>query len=595
MSGRIETFTSDAESSKWSKNKDINVVEAGVDIGDGTSGGGSDVEVDQVITEGREVAGITVDGERTAILIPNAGEWTQSDWAESDPSDDAYIKNKPDLATVATSGDYTDLSNTPDLSDFVEDANYVHTDYNYDLGAKNVVDGVSDALAGKVDKVQGKALSDNNYSNADKTKLTNLASVYGIGTNLTLDPQTNILSADAQPITIDSAMSTTSENAVQNKVITAALDDKVDKVQGKVLSDNNYTTAEKDKLAGIDNGAEVNDISTISVNGVNVPADVNKNVNLQISSGTVIFGTTDPNPNIGSDNDRYVKVSTTDFGKSFRIHTTSVSTTAASINIDTIENGVVVSTDEVIYTNPNRTYSDFTVTYSGQWIIRITTDNVYGYETGDTIIWQFYEQKDVTLVIDPPEVYAEYLKSSGIWVKLYDKDDIPAANTFDADDFTVTNNEVSIIPAQRIFTGTQAQWNALTLAEKKSYGQANITDDGNGGGAISTGAELLWQGSFSGEGTINVPNLSQYLVIAIQNNVSVLIIGNNFTGSGALGLYDQASFYTFAYRFDNSVTNQLTVNRYNRGIIYNGNTTYGEGEWCTITKIYGLVKKGTGV
>ena len=287
MSGRIEIYDSRKEqTSKWSQNEAFSVREAGVDIGKNIEQGGSDVSVDQVVTSGREVAGITVDGERTAILIPNAGEWTQSDWAETDPSDDAYIKNKPNLASVATSGSYADLSNTPDLSNFVEDANYVHTDYNYDLGAKNIVDHVTDNLAGKVDKVSGKVLSDNNFTNAQKDKLTNLASVYGIGTNLTLDPQTNILSADAQPITIDSAMSTTSENAVQNKVITAALGDKVDKVSGKGLSANDFTNAYKDKLDGIDQGAEVNDISTISVNGVNIPADVNKNVAIAVPSYT---------------------------------------------------------------------------------------------------------------------------------------------------------------------------------------------------------------------------------------------------------------------------------------------------------------------
>ena len=292
MSGRIEIYDSRKEqTSKWSQNEAFSVREAGVDIGkDGGGQGGSDVSVDQVVTSGREVAGITVDGERTAILIPNAGEWTQSDWDETDPSDDAYIKNKPSLAQVATSGSYADLSNTPDLSNFVEDANYVHTDYNYDLGAKNIVDHVTDNLAGKVDKVSGKVLSDNNFTNAQKDKLTNLANIYGVGANLTLDPETNILSANAQPITIDDEMSSSSTNAVQNRVITGALANKVDKVTGKVLSDNNYTTAEKDKLAGIDQGAEVNDISTISVNGVNVPADANKNVNLQISSSEVNDG-----------------------------------------------------------------------------------------------------------------------------------------------------------------------------------------------------------------------------------------------------------------------------------------------------------------
>lgn len=42
---------------------------------------------------------------------------------------------------------------------------------------------------------------------------------------------------------------------------------KVDKVNGKGLSTNDYTTAEKNKLGGIDTGAEVNVVETIKVNG----------------------------------------------------------------------------------------------------------------------------------------------------------------------------------------------------------------------------------------------------------------------------------------------------------------------------------------
>lgn len=119
----------------------------------------------------------------------------------------------------------------------------------------------------------------------------------------------------------------------------------------------------------------------------------------------------------------------------------------------------------------------------------------------------------------------------------------------------------------------------------------DILGGGGGGGAVYMGAELLWEGSFSGAGTIDVPNLDQYLVIAVQNDVSVLVIGNQFTGSGALGLYNQANAYSYAYRFNNAVTNKLTIDQNNRGIMYNGNTTYAGGSWCTITKIYGLVKK----
>jgi len=41
---------------------------------------------------------------------------------------------------------------------------------------------------------------------------------------------------------------------------------KVDKVNGKGLSTNDYTTAEQTKLSGIAEGAEVNEISVIKVN-----------------------------------------------------------------------------------------------------------------------------------------------------------------------------------------------------------------------------------------------------------------------------------------------------------------------------------------
>jgi len=55
-----------------------------------------------------------------------------ADWNETESTDPAYIQNKPELATVATSGDYEDLTNTPtipvvptNVSDFNNDAGYI--------------------------------------------------------------------------------------------------------------------------------------------------------------------------------------------------------------------------------------------------------------------------------------------------------------------------------------------------------------------------------------------------------------------------------------------------------------------------------------
>lgn len=75
-----------------------------------------------------------------------------------------------------------------------------------------------------------------------------------IGDNLSVD-ENGVLSADAQEITVDDKLSSSSTNPVQNKVVNTALGNKVDKVNGKGLSTNDYTTDEKNKLSGIEAGA----------------------------------------------------------------------------------------------------------------------------------------------------------------------------------------------------------------------------------------------------------------------------------------------------------------------------------------------------
>lgn len=71
------------------------------------------------------------------------------------------------------------------------------------------------SIGNKVDKVNGKQLSDENYSATEKNKLANLQN---------FDPS----------------------------ALNSAIAQKVDKVEGKQLSTNDYTTAEKNKLAGLE-------------------------------------------------------------------------------------------------------------------------------------------------------------------------------------------------------------------------------------------------------------------------------------------------------------------------------------------------------
>lgn len=85
-------------------------------------------------------------------------------------------------------------------------------------------------------------------------------------------------------IVIDQELSNKSPNPVQNKVITNALGDKVDKVQGKVLSSNDFTTAEKTKLDALgifENSGALEGFTTLTVyNSVAESADEYILVNL---------------------------------------------------------------------------------------------------------------------------------------------------------------------------------------------------------------------------------------------------------------------------------------------------------------------------
>lgn len=103
----------------------------------------------------------------------------------------------------------------------------------------------------KVDKVTGKGLSENDYTDADQQKLTGMTNIRSIGSGLNFNTSTGELSATGVSIPIDTEMSTTSVNPVQNKVITEALDDKVDKVSGKGLSTNDYDDTAKGIVDGV--------------------------------------------------------------------------------------------------------------------------------------------------------------------------------------------------------------------------------------------------------------------------------------------------------------------------------------------------------
>ena len=106
---------------------------------------------------------------------------------------------------------------------------------------KNQLDNLDDALDTKVDKVQGKGLSTNDYDNTEKAEVAKIANKADQATTYTKTETDNLLSPKA---------TTTYVNTELTK--------KVDKVNGKDLSTEDFTTDEKSKLLGIEPGAQVN-------------------------------------------------------------------------------------------------------------------------------------------------------------------------------------------------------------------------------------------------------------------------------------------------------------------------------------------------
>lgn len=92
------------------------------------------------------------------------------------------------------------------------------------------ISNIETTLANKVDKDGDKVLSDNNFSDEDKTNVNKIPTI-----------ESDITTIEGDIDTINESIST----------INTELDTKVDKDGSKVLSDNNYTTAEKEQVAKI--------------------------------------------------------------------------------------------------------------------------------------------------------------------------------------------------------------------------------------------------------------------------------------------------------------------------------------------------------
>ena len=80
----------------------------------------------------------TINGESIVgegnLVIQGGGTQVQSDWAETDDQSVSYIKNKPTLSIVATTGSYNDLLNKPTIPE-----PQVNSDWNAETGISQIL------------------------------------------------------------------------------------------------------------------------------------------------------------------------------------------------------------------------------------------------------------------------------------------------------------------------------------------------------------------------------------------------------------------------------------------------------------------------
>ena len=157
------------------------------------------------------------------------------------------------------------------------------------IASINAADFIKDGMVSEVSFNPGtKKLTITFNTDAGKepveVDLTSLVDTYTAGNGINISG--NVVSVKLDEST-ESFLSV-SENGMKLSGVQEAIDSKVSKEEGKGLSTEDFTSALKAKLEGIESGAEVNIIESISVNGVSATVD-EKSASVSIDSKDILI------------------------------------------------------------------------------------------------------------------------------------------------------------------------------------------------------------------------------------------------------------------------------------------------------------------
>jgi lysophospholipase L1-like esterase len=212
-----------------------------------------------------------------------------------------HFKNKETFDRELQAGNIMDTSIC-----WIPDAKFIYTRGTYwycssksDAEIQQLISDIETQLSNKVDKVEGKGLSTNDFTDDLLNLLKKVSKPLNYkGSVPTYNdlPTEGNLEGDVWNVTktdvnyawtgtdwdpfgssavnivddLTTGGATAALSAEQGKVLKGLVDTKVDKVSGKQLSTNDYTTAEKDKLAGLSNYNDVDLKASIKLNSDNI-------------------------------------------------------------------------------------------------------------------------------------------------------------------------------------------------------------------------------------------------------------------------------------------------------------------------------------
>lgn len=247
------------------------------------------------VVEGKELSDNNYTSEekdKLAGISVGANVNVQADWEAS--SGDAFIKNKPDLTIYATRAAVQDIEalipTQASTSNQLADKNFVNSSIATSTaefkGTYSSLAELETVSANNND--YGYVVSTDSAGNTvyDRYKYNgeNWIFEYSLNNSSFTAAEWAAIQSGITAVLVEKLSALPTNESLQNTLLA-----KVDKVSGKGLSTNDYTTAEKTKLSNIEANAQVNVLEGVKVDGTELPI-TDKKVNIDLSGKVDVAG-----------------------------------------------------------------------------------------------------------------------------------------------------------------------------------------------------------------------------------------------------------------------------------------------------------------